>query len=128
MTAVRESRIQPEVFDDDDNNHHNNDYYYPNYGHGGMPYYPPYPYRPAYGGGFYPSNGYARPNNYVRGGNNVIINQNNNYFGRYNSPGNAARARTQPRSPITAARPNRPELQQLNAQGGRGPARRAPDS
>ena len=35
-----------DLFDDDDD-HHNNDYYYPNYGYGGMPYYPPYPYRPA---------------------------------------------------------------------------------
>ena len=43
------------------------DYYYPNYGYGGMPYYPPYPYRPAYGGGYYPSNGYNRPPSYNSG-------------------------------------------------------------
>ena len=32
-----------------------------------MPYYPPYPYRPSYGGGYYPSNGYNRPPNYNSG-------------------------------------------------------------
>ena len=53
-----------ELFDDDDDH---NGYYYPNYGYGGMPYYPPYPYRPAYGGGYYPSNGYNRPPNYNSG-------------------------------------------------------------
>ena len=90
------------LFDDDD--HYNNNYY----GGGGYwyrppPPYPPYPYRPSYGNGFYPSNGYRPP-----GGNNtVIINNNNNYWNRYSgAPG--ARPKDGPRSPITAARPNRP--------------------
>ena len=56
-----------ELFDDDDNHKHKYDYYYPNYGYGGMPYYPPYPYRPAYGGGYYPSHGYNRPPGYNSG-------------------------------------------------------------
>jgi predicted small lipoprotein YifL len=114
-----------ELFDDDDDwDHH--DYYYPNYGYGGMPYYPPYPYRPVYGGGYYPSNGYNRPPNYNSGwqnNGNIIINTgdrpNGGYWDRYdNRPG----ARPQPRtvnSPITASRPNRPELQQLNTRQAR---------
>jgi hypothetical protein len=114
-----------ELFDDDDDDwddHH--DYYYPNYGYGGMPYYPPYPYRPAYGGGYYPSNGYNRPPNYNSGwqnSGNIIINTGGNrpggsYWDRYdNRPGTTDRARTrQVSSPITSARPNRPELQELN--------------
>ena len=111
-----------ELFDDDDNHHHN-DYYYPNYGYGGMPYYPPYPYRPTYGGGYYPSNGYNRPPNYNSGwqnNGNIIINTGGNrpnggYWDRYdNKPGAGyQRARTTS-SPITAARPNRTELQELN--------------
>ena len=50
-----------ELFDDDDHHNNQNDYYYPNYGYGGMPYYPPYSYRPSYGNGYYPSNGYRPP-------------------------------------------------------------------
>ena len=48
-----------------------------------MPYYPPYPYRPSYGGGYYPSNGYNRPPNYNSGcqNNGTII---------INNPGGAA--------------------------------------
>ena len=67
-----------EVFDDDDDNH---GYYYPNYGHGGMPYYPPYPYRPSYGNGNYPSNGYNRPPNYNSGfqnNGNIYVNTGGN--------------------------------------------------
>jgi hypothetical protein len=108
-----------EVFDDDDDW----DDYYPNYYHGGMyygggPYYPPppYMYRPPYGSGFYPSNGYNRPVNYQRGFNNNTIIVNNggkDYWNRYN-PG-SPRVYSQPaRSPITAAKPNRPELTTLN--------------
>jgi hypothetical protein len=113
-----------ELFDDDDDwdDHHN--YYYPNYGYGGMPYYPPYPYRPAYGGGYYPSNGYNRPPNYNSGwqnNGNIIINTDGNrpgggYWDRYD---NKARPQTYNRpnkvnSPISAARPSRPELNELN--------------
>jgi hypothetical protein len=108
-----------EVFDDDDDW----DDYYPNYYHGGMyhgggPYYPPppYMYRPPYGPGFYPSNGYVRPPNYQHGFNNNTIIVNNgggDYWNRYN-PG-SPRVYSQPaRSPITAANSNRPELATLN--------------
>ena len=112
-----------EIFDDDDH-HHKNDYYYPNYGYGGMPYYPPYPYRPSYGGGYYPSNGYNRPPGYNSGfvnTGNVVINTGgnrpgNNYWDRYdNKPGAGGYNRPRPTSsPISAARPSRPELNELN--------------
>jgi hypothetical protein len=109
-----------ELFDDDDDHHHN-DYYYPNYGYGGMPYYPPYPYRPTYGGGYYPSNGYNRPPNYNSGfqnTGNIVINTGGGgggYWDRYdNQPGGGYRRPTTTSSPITAARPNRPELTDLN--------------
>jgi len=110
-----------ELFDDDDDWDDHHDYYYPNYGYGGMPYYPPYPYRPVYGGGYYPSNGYNRPPNYNSGwqnNGNIVINTGGGggYWDRYdNRPGTGGYQR--PRtvsSPISAARPNRPELQDLN--------------
>ncbi len=112
-----------ELFDDDDNNHHhNNDYYYPNYGYGGMPYYPPRPYRPAYGNGYYPSNGYNRPPNYQHGFNNnnvVVVNKNGQGGDYWNDRNNRAttyqkNGNYQARSPISSAKPNRPELQDLN--------------
>jgi hypothetical protein len=117
-----------ELFDDDDNNRNRYDYYYPNYGYGGMPYYPPYPYRPNYGNGYYPSSGYNRPPNYNNGfqnnGNIIITNPGNGggYWDRYpNRPGSGQPGyggyQKQPRqvaSPITAARPSRPELTKLN--------------
>jgi hypothetical protein len=111
-----------ELFDDDDD-HHKHDYYYPNYGYGGMPYYPPYPYRPSYGGGYYPGNGYNRPPNYNSGfqnNGNIIINTGGGggggYWDRYdNRPGSGGYQRPRTTSsPITAARPNRPELNELN--------------
>jgi hypothetical protein len=113
-----------ELFDDDD--HHNKyDYYYPNYGYGGMPYYPPYPYRPAYGGGFQPGYGYNRPPNYNSGwqnNGNIIINTGNDrpggggYWDRYDNRRGAGSYQRQGKasSPITAARPNRPELNDLD--------------
>jgi hypothetical protein len=112
-----------ELFDDDD--HHNkHDYYYPNYGYGGMPYYPPYPYRPVYGGGYYPSNGYNRPPNYNSGfvnTGNIIVAPGGNrpgsgYWDRYDQkPGAGGYNKPRPvSSPISAARPNRPELNDLN--------------
>jgi len=113
-----------ELFDDDDDHHNNKyDYYYPNYGYGGMPYYPPYPYRPSYGGGYYPSNGYNRPPNYNSGfqnTGNIVINTGGGagggYWDRYdNRPGTTTYNRAnRASSPITAARPNRPELNELN--------------
>ena len=116
-----------ELFDDDDDHNNKYDYYYPNYGYGGMPYYPPYPYRPSYGGGYYPSNGYNRPPNYNSGfqnNGNIVINTGGNrpgggngYWDRYDNK----RPRTtgyqgasKVSSPITTARPNRPELNELN--------------
>jgi hypothetical protein len=107
-----------EIFEDDD------DYYYPRYGYGGIPYYPPYPYRPVYGGGYYPSNGYNRPPNYNSGFQNtgtIIVNTGGNrpsggYWDRYDDkPGSGAYKRpSTTSSPITAARPDRPELNALN--------------
>jgi hypothetical protein len=119
-----------ELMEDDD------DYYYPNYGYGGMPYYPPYPYRPNYGGGYYPNNNYNRPPNYNSGfqntGNintgNVYINtggnagnrpgNTGNYWDRYDSKARATSTgydkQRQAQSPISAAKPNRPELNELN--------------
>jgi hypothetical protein len=73
-----------DLFDDDDD--WDDDYYYPNYGYGGMPYYPPYPYRPAYGGGYYPSHGYNRPPNYNSGwqnSGNILINVDGGAGGGY---------------------------------------------
>jgi len=123
LLAFGAGMLVNEIFDDDDD-WYGSSYYGPMW-RGPMPYYPPYPYRPAYGPGFYPAHGYVRPNNYVRGGNTVVIN-NNDYFNRYNSPANVARTRESPRSPISAARADRPELQQMNARAERGPARNAP--
>ena len=109
-----------EIFDDDDDDwYHHGNYYY-----GGMPYYPPYPYRPVYGGGYYPSHGYNRPPNYGGnwGNNNtIIINNNNNYWNSNNRSG----ARN-PQSPITMARKDRPELTTLNTAANKGPKRVAP--
>ena len=108
-----------ELFDDDDHHNHKNDYYYPNYGYGGMPYYPPYPYRPVYGNGFYPGTGYRPPPGYGGGfynsGNIIVTNPGggNGYWDRYDN-NRAQYARATPyKSPITAAKPNRPELAEL---------------
>ena len=119
LLAFGAGLLVSEVFDDDDDW----DDYYPNYGHGGMyygsrPYYPPppYMYRPPYGGGFYPANGYTRPPNYQHGFNNntiIVNNGGNNYWNRYDKGSTSVRARPA-QSPITAAKPNRPELTNLN--------------
>jgi hypothetical protein len=116
-----------EVFDDDDDDYWGRGFY------GGMyylpmPYYPPYVYRPVYGGGFYPGFGYNRPPIYIRGGTTIVINQNNNYYRRYRDDASILSNRRQPRSPITAAKPNRPELRSLNARAARGPERKAPSA
>ncbi len=102
-----------EIFDDDDE-----DYYYGG-GYWGRPppYYPPYPYRPRYGDGFYPSHGYNRGNGNFNN-NTVIINQDNNYWKN--------RRNGSERSPISEARRDRPELGSLNAQAAKGPRRSAP--
>jgi hypothetical protein len=54
-----------EAFDDDDDDYHG------------------YPYYPAYGNGFYPSNGYNHHNNYNKNTNININGGNNNYWNRY---------------------------------------------
>ena len=99
-----------EVFSDDDD-----DYYYPNYGYRGGPRYYPPPYRPRYGNGRYPAHGYNRPNNYKHSfnNNNIYVNTGNkNYFNQFDQGKN--NYRKNPKSPVTAARPNRPELNSLN--------------
>jgi Protein of unknown function (DUF3300) len=110
-----------EVFDDDDDW----DDYYPNYYHGGMyygsrPYYPPppYMYRPPYGPGFYPSNNYVRPSNYQHGFNNntIIVNNGGNDYWKRNGKGSNNLQARPAQSPITGAKPKRPELGDLNRQ------------
>lgn len=108
-----------EVFDDDDDW----DHYGPNYYHGGMyyggsPYYPPppYMYRPPYGNGYYPSHNYNRPANYQRGFNNntIIVNNGGNDYWKRNKGGTIGTRPAQ--SPITAAKPRRNDLNDLNRQ------------
>ncbi len=119
LLAFGAGMLVNELFDDDDH-HYDNDYWYPNYGYGGMPYYPPYPYRPAYGNGYYPSNGYNRPPNYQHGFNNnnivVINNGENGYWNDRDRRRNQYQGAStyQARSPISQAKSNRPELQELN--------------
>jgi hypothetical protein len=82
-----------------------------------MPYYPPYPYRPSYGNGFYPGHGYNRPPGYNSGfqNNGTIIINNNGGNRPGHDGGNNGYNRPRPaNSPISAARPSRPELQDLN--------------
>jgi hypothetical protein len=101
-----------EVFNDDDDD----DYYSPNWGYGGGGYYPP-PYYPRYGNGYRPADSYRRPANYQHGFNNNNIYVNNggdDYFNRFE--GGRNNYRNNPNSPISAARPNRPELGELNRQ------------
>jgi len=127
LLAFGAGMLVNEVFDDDDDYYH----YGPNYGYGGMyyggrPYYPPPPgmYRPPYGGGYYPAHGYNRPPNYQHGFNNntiIVNNQGNDYWKR--ERGGAAT--TLPaRSPITTARPNRPEMDKLNRDAAQRPQTR----
>jgi hypothetical protein len=124
LLAFGAGMLVNEIFDDDDNYHHNGyGYGYPNYGYGSMPYYPPYPYRPSYGNGYYPSNGYNRPPNYQHGFNNnnvVVINNpgggNGGYWNDRNkrNTGYQKPGAYQPKSPITANKPGRTDLQDLN--------------
>ncbi len=128
------------IFDDDDDDWYKKGYYNPRYYGPPMPYYPPRPYYPRYGNGYYPSNGYNRPpgyggrngNNYVNNGNIVVNTGGNSYWDHYDnnrSGYNGANRDGQSRkanSPITAAKPNRPELNSLNAQAKQGPKRPAP--
>jgi len=111
-----------EVFSDDDDD----DYYSPNwgYGYGGPSYYPP-PYQPRYGNGYRPANRYNRPVNYERGfnNNNIYVDADGkDYFNKFEGGRNNYRKNAN--SPISATRPNRPELGELNqrAQSGKRPA------
>ncbi len=118
------------IFDDDDDDYYKNGYYNPRYYGPPMPYYPPYPYRPNYGNSYHPSYGYSRPPNYQHSFNNntIIVNNNtnNNYWGRHNAPSTSGYNSRSVQSPITAAKPNRPELNTLNAQANQRPKRQAP--
>jgi hypothetical protein len=99
-----------EVFDDDDDDN----YYSPNWGYGGGGYYPP-PYYPRYGNGYRPANVYNRPANYQRGfnNNNIYVDADGkDYFNRFE--GGRNNYLKDARSPISQARPNRPELGELN--------------
>lgn len=130
-----------EIFDDDDDYCNRYSYSYNCRGgnYWGRPpvYYPPYPYRPIYGNGFYPSYGYNRPGYNNRPGytndsfnnNNVNINingNNNGYWDRYDNGGYNGNRRPEPRSPISQANPKRSDLNELNRQAAKGPKRPAP--
>jgi hypothetical protein len=106
-----------EAFDDDW------DDYGPNYYHGGMyygggPYYPPppYMYRPPYGGGYYPSHGYNRGNNYRHSfnDNTIIVNNGGNDYWKRNGRGRNEISTRPAQSPITAANPRRSDLKNLD--------------
>lgn len=146
LLAFGAGMLVNEIFDDDDNcrNYYYNNCrggnYYGGYWGRPMPYYPPYPYRPVYGNGFYPGYGYNRPgygggfnNNDININGDVNINRGNDYWNRYdNKPGNGNRPgygdrRPEARSPITAANPNRKDLNNLNRDAANGPKRPAPN-
>ncbi len=104
------------------NNYYGRGRYYPNYYGGFIPPPPPYYYRPTYGGGYYPSHNYDRSRNYnkVLSDNNVVVvnnnNKNKNYWNSFNDRPTGGRNTNDIKSPITTARPDRPELATLNAQ------------
>lgn len=118
------------VFDDDDDYYHGG--YYPSYYGPPRPYYPPAPYRPRYGNGYYPSDNYRRPTNYQHGFNNNTVNINsnnsNNYFSRYDNKSVNNRSSHTVNSPITAANPKRTDLPALNSQAKQGPQRPTPSA
>jgi len=131
LLAFGAGLVVANIFDDDDDDYYHNDNYYPNYHGGYMPPPPPYYYRPVYGNGYHPNSNYNRPTQYnnVLKQNNVVVvnnnNRNNNYWNGYNDKP-TGRARTNDiKSPITQARPNRSELQQLNTKTGATSARTA---
>jgi hypothetical protein len=122
LLAFGAGMLVNEVFNDDDDE---GDYYYPRWGSDYPGGYAPYRYNPNYGNGFRPANGYNRPANYQRGSNNnIYINaKGDDYFNKFErGPNNYMR---QADSPITAARPQRSELANLeqrslnNEAGGR---------
>jgi len=110
-----------EIFDDDDDYYRRGGNYYPNYYGGYMPPPPPYAYRPVYGGGYRPGYNYNRPPSYnkVLSDNNVVVvnpNKNNNYWNNFDDRPTGRPRATTVQSPITKAKPNRPELAKLNAE------------
>ena len=110
LLAFGAGMLVNEVFNDDDDE---GDYYYPRWGSDYPGGYAPYRYNPNYGNGFRPANGYNRPANYQRGSNNnIYINaKGDDYFNKFErGPNNYMR---QADSPITAARPQRAELANL---------------
>jgi hypothetical protein len=117
------------LFHHDDDDWYDDDYYTPHYYGRPMAYYPPYPYRPVYGGGYYASTAYVRPPAYRYAYTNTTIVQRdvNNYWGRYDDRTYSRGVARPVVSPITRARPNRPELGRLNELAKRGPKWRGPD-
>ena len=128
LLAFGAGLVVSNIFDDDDDDWYGSNYYSPRYYGPPAPYYPPYPYRPAYGNGYYPNNNYNRPPGYQHGFNNntVIVNQDNNYWNNFDNKSGNNRKTNKIKSPITEAKPNRPELQSLNTQAKQGPKRAAP--
>jgi hypothetical protein len=146
LLAFGAGMLVNEIFDDDDNCNRNYYYngcrggnYYGGYWGVPRPYYPPYPYRPNYGNGFYPGYGYNRPgygggfnNNDININGDININSGNDYWNRFDKkPGNGNRPdygnrRPEARSPISAANPKRKDLDQLNRAAAKGPKRPAP--
>ncbi len=96
-------------------------YYYPNYHYGRIPPPPPYYYRPVYGHGYAPSYHYQRPPSYnkVLSDNKIVVvnndRRNNNYWNGFDDKPSGRGRKSEIKSPISAARPNRPELTKLNA-------------
>ena len=130
LLAFGAGLVVANIFDDDDDDYYHNDNYYPNYHGGYMPPPPPYYYRPVYGNGYHPNSSYNRPTQYnnVMKKNNVVVvnnNNNNNYWNSYNDKPTGKARTNDIKSPITQAKPNRPELQQLNARTGATSARTA---
>jgi hypothetical protein len=116
------------IFDDDDDDWYDDDYYTPRYYGPPMPYYSHYPYRPVYGGGYYVSTGYVRPPSYRYSytGTTIVRRDVDNYWNRYDDRIYRKRGAGHVKSPITKAKPNRPELGSLNEKANRGPKHRAP--
>ena len=117
LLAFGAGLLVADIFDDDDDW----DNYYPRYGYGGGYNYNHYPYRPAYGNGYYPSNGYNRPGNYNNGWQNngnintgdININTGGNNINNIDG-GNRLRTGS---SPISKANPNR-DMSKVNQRAG----------
>jgi hypothetical protein len=129
LLAFGAGMLVNEIFDDDDDYYKKGGYYYPNYYGGYMPPPPPYYYRPNYGGGYRPGYNYNRPPSYnnVLSNNNVVVvnrDKNSNYWNNFDDRPTGKQRSSSVQSPITKAKPNRPELAQLN-QEAKAPRQRA---